>query len=35
MDVALRILHILFGVYWVGSDAFITFLLLPRLNAPS
>ena len=28
----LRILHILFGVYWVGSDVFLTFILLPRLK---
>lgn len=29
----LRLLHILFGVYWVGSDVFLTFILLPRLKA--
>ncbi len=30
---SLRILHIVFGTFWVGSDAFVTFLLLPRLRA--
>jgi hypothetical protein len=29
----LRILHIGFGTFWVGTDAFLTFLLLPRLRA--
>ena len=29
----LRILHILFGVFWVGTDVFLTFVLLPRLKA--
>ena len=29
----LRILHIVFGVFWVGSDVFLTFILLPRLKA--
>jgi hypothetical protein len=36
MDVTIliwRILHIGFGAFWVGSDAFLTFLLLPRLRA--
>jgi len=28
----LRVLHIGFGAFWVGTDAFITFLLLPRLR---
>jgi len=29
----LRVLHIGFGTFWVGTDIFITFLLLPRLRA--
>ena len=29
----LRLLHIFFGVIWIGGDVFITFLLLPRLKA--
>ncbi len=29
----LRVLHIGFGTFWVGTDAFLTFLLLPRLRA--
>jgi len=28
----LRVLHIGFGAFWVGTDAFLTFLLLPRLR---
>lgn len=28
----LRVLHIGFGAFWVGTDAFLTFLLLPRLH---
>lgn len=28
----LRVLHIGFGTFWVGTDAFLTFLLLPRLR---
>ncbi|MBI2908263.1 MAG: hypothetical protein HYX92_11500 [Chloroflexi bacterium] len=31
--VVLRSLHILFGAFWVGTDAFVTFLLLPRLRS--
>lgn len=30
---SLRVLHIVFGTFWVGSDVFLTFLLLPRLRA--
>jgi uncharacterized membrane protein len=33
LDITLRLLHILFGVYWVGSDVTLTFILLPRLKA--
>ena len=29
----LRVSHILFGVVWVGADAFITLILFPRLKA--
>jgi len=29
----LRVLHIGFGAFWVGTDAFLTFLLLPRLRS--
>jgi hypothetical protein len=29
----LRILHIGFGTFWVGTDLFFTFLLMPRLRA--
>jgi len=28
----LRVLHIGFGAFWVGTDAFLTFLLFPRLR---
>jgi len=28
----LRVLHIGFGAFWVGTDAFLTFLLLPSLR---
>jgi len=28
----LRVLHIGFGAFWVGTDAFLTLLLLPRLR---
>ncbi len=28
----LRVLHIGFGAFWVGTDIFLTFLLLPRLR---
>lgn len=28
----LRVLHIGLGAFWVGTDAFLTFLLLPRLR---
>lgn len=28
----LRVLHIGFGTFWVGTDVFLTFLLLPRLR---
>lgn len=33
MDMALRMLHIVFGMFWIGSDVFITFLLVPQLRA--
>lgn len=29
----LRALHVVFGTFWVGTDTFVTFLLLPRLRA--
>ncbi|MBI2864399.1 MAG: hypothetical protein HYX94_07540 [Chloroflexi bacterium] len=29
----LRSLHIVFGAFWVGTDAFLVFLLLPRLRS--
>ena len=32
MDIALRILHIVFGVYWAGVTAFDVFILEPRLR---
>jgi hypothetical protein len=31
--VTMRILHIVFATYWVGTDVFLTFILLPRLRA--
>lgn len=31
--VSLRILHIVFGTFWVGSDLFVVLLLEPRLRA--
>lgn len=31
--VVLRTLHIVFGTFWVGTDLFATFLLIPRLRA--
>ena len=31
--VSLRILHIVLGTFWVGSDGLLTFVLLPRLRA--
>lgn len=36
MDVQLlgfRIVHVGFGVFWVGADLFLSFLLFPRLRA--
>ena len=30
---ALRIVHIGLGMFWVGADVFLTFLFLPRLRA--
>lgn len=36
MDISiltLRILHIGFGMFWVGTDVFLTFLLIPRIRA--
>jgi hypothetical protein len=33
LQVILRILHIGCGVFWVGSDLFATFILIPRLRA--
>ena len=33
MDSALRILHIVFGVYWAGATFFDVFILEPRLRA--
>jgi uncharacterized membrane protein len=32
---SLRILHVVFGTFWVGTDIFATFLLIPRLRALS
>jgi hypothetical protein len=29
----MRILHIVFATYWVGTDIFATFILLPKLRA--
>ncbi len=31
--VVLRILHIVFGVFWVGSAFFLVLILEPRLRA--
>ncbi|MBI4322583.1 MAG: hypothetical protein HY675_29175 [Chloroflexi bacterium] len=31
--VLLRALHIVFGTFWVGTDLFLTFVLLPRLRS--
>lgn len=33
MDTALRILHIIFGVYMVGASIFILFILEPRVKS--
>lgn len=33
MDAALRILHIIFGVYMVGTSIFILFILEPRVKS--
>ncbi len=30
MDIALRILHIVFGIFWVGSFAFFLLVLMPQ-----
>ena len=32
MDPLLRILHIVFGVFWVGASVFVLFFLEPRLR---
>jgi len=32
MDAALRILHVVFGIFWVGTVIFATFILLPQLK---
>jgi hypothetical protein len=29
---SLRVLHLVLGTFWVGTDAFLTFLLIPRLR---
>lgn len=31
--ISLRVLHIGLGTFWIGTDIFVTFLLLPRLRA--
>ena len=33
MIFVLRLVHIIFGVFWVGSVLFVTFLLMPSLRA--
>ena len=33
MDIALRIVHIIFGVFWAGTVIFATFILLPQLKS--
>ncbi len=32
MDIALRILHIVIGIFWAGTVIFATFILLPQLR---
>jgi putative copper export protein len=32
MDIALRILHIVLGIFWAGTYIFATFILLPQLK---
>ncbi|MAF85500.1 MAG: hypothetical protein CL875_03335, partial [Dehalococcoidales bacterium] len=32
MDIALRIVHVAFGIFWAGTVIFATFILLPRLK---
>lgn len=33
MIIVLRLVHIIFGVFWVGSAVFATYLLMPSLRA--
>ncbi len=33
MDIALRILHIIFGVFWAGAIFFVALVLLPMLRS--
>lgn len=33
LTISLRLLHILFGVFWVGASLFLSFVLEPKLRA--